>query len=88
MGGIRTSNNRQLAVVLAAILLVAAIPFAYPLSAGPAKLLVHGGYMEPLTYFSVYRPLAAYSYDHPSSPVVSAWEWYLSWWGGPIDLMQ
>lgn len=73
---------------LVVVLLLFLLPLAYPLSAGPAKLLVHRGTMDPLTYFSIYRPLAAYSYDHPDSVIVKTWDWYLSWWGDPIDLMQ
>ena len=88
MGGMKTTNNRRPVLVLAVVLLAVILPLAYPLSAGPAKLLVHGGYMDPLTYFSVYRPLIVYSSDHRNSPIVTALEWYLSWWGGPIDLMQ
>ena len=73
---------RNLLIVL--VIGVLLLPVAYVLSGGPAIWLVHHNRLDPLTYCAIYEPLAAFAYNHPTFNAVM--NWYLSWWGGPIQL--
>ncbi len=88
MGGMSDKDNKRRSIVativIALVILLLLLPVFYVLSAGPALWLVHHGYLDALTFFSLYRPLMAYAYDHETFN--SVMNWYMSWWGGPIDL--
>ena len=73
---------RSLMIVL--VIGVLLLPVAYVLSAGPALWLVHHNSLDPWTYFSLYRPVMSFAYNHQTFN--DAMNWYLSWWGGPIEL--
>ena len=73
-------------VSLAVFHFIALSPVLYLLSAGPAMWLVKHGYMGVPTFFATYQPAMAFAYDHQWFN--SFMNWYLSWWGGPLELSQ
>jgi hypothetical protein len=87
MGGMSSKRNRRPTVALLCLALfvfLLILPVAYIFSAGPAVWLVNHGHLDVLAYFALYRPVIAFAYDHQTFNDVM--NWYLSLWGGPIDL--
>ena len=81
MKGQRTSVAAT--IVIALVVLLIATPVIYIISAGPALWLVNHGYLDAMTYLHFYQPPMAYAYHHPKFN--DAMNWYLSWWGAPIN---
>ena len=77
-------KRAALVALLVIALFIALSPVLYLLSAGPAIWLVRHGYMDAPAFFATYRPAMAFAYDHEWFN--SLMNWYMSWWGGPLDL--